>query len=321
MVVGIPRGLLFYEYYPLWRAFFQALGIAVETSGPTSRAVLDAGVSRAVDEACLPVKAYLGHCLELAERCDALFVPRVVSVERGAYTCPKLLGLPEIVGSLRTGRPLVTPVVDYTRGGSRAVDAAIACARRLGCGSVRAAWAYVRARLEYRTFTESLQVAGGWFEGAVAGRAETGTADRARPRVLVLGHVYMVNDRGINLGIREHLLRLGVRPVAPQWVARRNWTSGARALPKKLFWTYEKQLFGAAKHVVDRGECDGVIQITSFGCGPDSLVSEFVRREAERSRVPYMALTVDEHAGEAGAVTRLEAFVDMLARRLGDRET
>jgi predicted nucleotide-binding protein (sugar kinase/HSP70/actin superfamily) len=28
-----------------------------------------------------------------------------------------------------------------------------------------------------------------------------------------------------------------------------------------------------------------------------------------------MSLVIDEHSGEAGLITRLEAFVDMLARR------
>jgi predicted nucleotide-binding protein (sugar kinase/HSP70/actin superfamily) len=30
--------------------------------------------------------------------------------------------------------------------------------------------------------------------------------------------------------------------------------------------------------------------------------------------VPMLTLTVDEHSGEAGLMTRLEAFVDMLER-------
>ena len=31
-----------------------------------------------------------------------------------------------------------------------------------------------------------------------------------------------------------------------------------------------------------------------------------------RNEIPYMKLTIDEHTGEAGFDTRLEAFIDML---------
>jgi predicted nucleotide-binding protein (sugar kinase/HSP70/actin superfamily) len=36
---------------------------------------------------------------------------------------------------------------------------------------------------------------------------------------------------------------------------------------------------------------------------------------ARRANVPYMPLILDEHSGQAGLITRLEAFVDMLVRR------
>ncbi|MGC8843040.1 MAG: acyl-CoA dehydratase activase-related protein, partial [bacterium] len=38
--------------------------------------------------------------------------------------------------------------------------------------------------------------------------------------------------------------------------------------------------------------------------------------EARRAgNFPVMVVTLDEHTGEAGLLTRLEAFVDMLRRR------
>jgi predicted nucleotide-binding protein (sugar kinase/HSP70/actin superfamily) len=41
-----------------------------------------------------------------------------------------------------------------------------------------------------------------------------------------------------------------------------------------------------------------------------------VRRQAARLRTtPFMNLTMDEHAAEAGVITRLEAFLDMIQRR------
>jgi predicted nucleotide-binding protein (sugar kinase/HSP70/actin superfamily) len=58
---------------------------------------------------------------------------------------------------------------------------------------------------------------------------------------------------------------------------------------------------------------DGIIYVACFGCGPDSLVGEIIERKVKSK--PFMLITIDEHTGEGGLVTRLEAFCDMLRRR------
>jgi predicted nucleotide-binding protein (sugar kinase/HSP70/actin superfamily) len=40
-----------------------------------------------------------------------------------------------------------------------------------------------------------------------------------------------------------------------------------------------------------------------------------IQYHATEKNLPMMNLTIDEHTGEAGFVTRVEAFVDMLFRR------
>ncbi|HHP51453.1 MAG TPA: hypothetical protein ENM97_06740, partial [Moorella mulderi] len=68
----------YYLYYlgKEWEAFFKYLDVEVLVSPPTSREILDMGVSLAPAEACLPVKVYYGHAAWLAPRVDTLFVPR-----------------------------------------------------------------------------------------------------------------------------------------------------------------------------------------------------------------------------------------------------
>ena len=61
--VGIPRALLYYQYYPMWKSFFEKLGAEIVVSPLTNKAILNFGVSRAVADTCLPVKILLGHFL------------------------------------------------------------------------------------------------------------------------------------------------------------------------------------------------------------------------------------------------------------------
>ena len=83
----------------------------------------------------------------------------------------------------------------------------------------------------------------------------------------------------------------------------------------RAYWTYEEEVVGAGEHYLQNG-IDGVIGIMTFGCGPDSLMMDMVERRAARLKAtPFMSLTVEEHTAEAGIVTRLEAFLDMIHRK------
>jgi predicted nucleotide-binding protein (sugar kinase/HSP70/actin superfamily) len=54
----------------------------------------------------------------------------------------------------------------------------------------------------------------------------------------------------------------------------------------------------------------------AFGCGPDSLMMDMVRRQSARLKTStFMSLTLEEHTAEAGIATRVEAFLDMIQRR------
>ena len=113
MKVGVPRALSYYRYFPLWKTLLEGVGAEVVLSGPTSEGLLEKGVRQCVDDICVPVKLYYGHLMDLAGKCDRVFVSRLVSVEKAendTYTCPKLIGLPDMVKSALEGMP---PMVEF----------------------------------------------------------------------------------------------------------------------------------------------------------------------------------------------------------------
>ncbi|MEA2086489.1 MAG: acyl-CoA dehydratase activase-related protein, partial [Candidatus Caldatribacteriota bacterium] len=114
--IGLPQALLYYEYFPLWKNFLEGLGVEVINSGPTTKEILDLGVKSAISEVCFPVKVFYGHVMSLKDRVDYLFIPRLVCVEKGAYFCPKFLGLPDMVkSSLSPLPPLIEPTIDIRK--------------------------------------------------------------------------------------------------------------------------------------------------------------------------------------------------------------
>ena len=89
--------------------------------------------------------------------------------------------------------------------------------------------------------------------------------------------------------------------------------ANAATLPKRVFWTLGRKMVGSALHFDQNDRIDGIVYLACFGCGPDSLVGEIIERRIVNK--PFIMLTVDEHTGEAGMLTRLEAFVDMIERQ------
>ena len=99
-VIGLPRAMLYFRYRTLWHAFFDELGIQTVVSGPTDRAVLEQGSARAIDEACLSLKIYLGHVEALCGKCDYILVPRVSSFGRHRNMCTRFEALPDLVKNI-----------------------------------------------------------------------------------------------------------------------------------------------------------------------------------------------------------------------------
>jgi predicted nucleotide-binding protein (sugar kinase/HSP70/actin superfamily) len=332
-VVGLPRALLYYEYGHVWLSFLTALGVGVVVSQPTSRAAVDLGVRAAIDEACLPVKVAYGHCLELAPSVDLLFVPRVVSVERRAYSCPKLLGLPDMIRLAVPQRVgILAPLIDISRDGRKSlVQAARVTGQRCGstAAEVRQAAAVLERDLPRAVAGEFMMAQGQRREAETAlacprpaSTSASASAARlsspANLKVGLIGHSYNLYDSGLNLGLLGRLRQLGANLVMPEdYPPQQLEEAAGRVLRKPLFWTLGRRLVAAANLMATDQEMAGLIAVESFGCGPDSMVVDLCMRLTawQRPGLPFMELTLDEHTGEAGFVTRLEAFLDLAARQ------
>lgn len=326
--VGIPRALLYYQYFPMWKTFFEELGAEVVVSSPTTKAMLAAGSARVVAETCLPTKVYCGHVLELVDKVDCLFIPSIRSIEPGVHNCSKFLGLPDLVrGAIPESPPVLDIDVDVNKG-ERAVRGEI---YRLGHYFTRNPFkvrrALKRALAADREYWSKLHSGLTPPETLLDYLGPTEEAHRKEPaqalspltdggmKVAVIGHPYNIYDEYINHGLLDKLRALGVEVLSTECVSPSALDKGTAKLIGKPYWTYEDEVVGAAGHYLDE-EIDGLLCMVSFGCGPDSLMMDIIQRAAKHAgRVPLVIITIDEHTSGVGLVTRLEAFVDMLVRR------
>jgi len=312
--VGIPRALLYYYYHPQWVTFLRRLGLETILSRETTRGLLEQGLKSTVDEACLPVKLAVGHVLDLRGRADYIFLPRIVSTARKEYICPKFLGLPDMVRHTIDDLPLIIDCsINLYHKGSSPADFYFRVGRYFTRNPAKIIMAYqasVTALDKHRSDMQS--------DGLPAGREHTvnGSGDGSGITIAVIGHPYVIYDNYISMNMIKRLRKSGVRVLTADCLPETLVREEASRLPKKLFWTINQRMVGAAYHFFSREDVHGLIHVASFGCGPDSITGELIERCArDGSRKPLLSLTIDEHTGEAGMVTRLEAFLDMVRWR------
>jgi predicted nucleotide-binding protein (sugar kinase/HSP70/actin superfamily) len=313
--VGVPRGMYFYKYYPFIRNFLTELGAEVVPSGETTKEILDKGVLYSIDDACLPVKVYHGHAYSLRDKVDYMLIPRLTSVSRGEYICPKFGGLPEMVKFSVPGLPpLLDTEINLIKDKKELTKALYKMAFSLKfrnpvqiSRSINAACA---AHEEFKS-----EVYKGITPDSVIGRTQY-KSGRSNVKIGLIGHPYLLYDGFINMNLVKKLKDRGFDIITPDMVDPHIINERCLELSKRMFWSSGKSLIGSALYVMDNDSIDGMLAITAFGCGIDSLAGEFIEKYARKYyKKPYMVLNIDEHTGDAGFNTRLEAFFDLLDRR------
>lgn len=320
--IGIPRGLFYYRYFPLWKTFFEELGAEVVVSNPTTKRILDDGVKSCVDEACLPVKVFHGHVLDLKEKVDYLFIPRLTSVSKKEYICPKFGGLPDMIrNTLKNLPPLIDTEINLRKSEKNILAAVMEIGRYTGADGFKIRKAYKKALASYEEYNKKLlqgMLPSDLLEpklGSVS-RTVARTAlekSEATLRIAVISHVYNICDSYTSMDMIGKLRSSGVDIITVDMIHEDLINEKSCLLPKRMFWDFGRRAVGGAFYLLERRDIDGIIYVMSFGCGIDSFVCDLIERFVRRNTdLPFTVLTLDEHSGEAGVNTRLEAFVDMI---------
>jgi predicted nucleotide-binding protein (sugar kinase/HSP70/actin superfamily) len=328
MKVGIPRALAYFSYFPVWESFFREVGAEVVVSNPTNKDILNAGIKEAITDACIPIKLFHGHVANLKGKVDYLFIPRLVHLNNSTTYCPKFLGLPEMIkSSIDDLPPIIDTRVDLRKGRFELFKVSY----RIGRMFTRNIWkifrAYGKAKASFSRFRKLIEK-GVFPEEAIKimnGANEINdlaNSDPGRLKIALLGYPYEIYDGFLNLNLIEKLQKMNVSIITADMIPERVLESQKNKVAKGMFWTFSDQALKAAMYFIEEGRVDGMIHITAFGCGPDSMVDRYIDLEIKaKKNIPYMSLMIDEHSAEAGMMTRLEAFIDMLRRRREQNES
>lgn len=308
-VVGIPEALWFWELYPFFGTFFRELGCRVVTSGSSDGEMVHRGVESTAAETCFPVKIAHGHVTRLIGKgVDYLFLPSILrsAPPEGefaeSYNCPFVEGAPYILDAGLSLKELATPetlrpVLDFSLPGGLWMKPLEETAEKLGFSPDAARTAAEKAAASQDRFRKALLEHG---RKALASRGD-------RRALVIVSRPYNGNDPMVNTDLPQKLARLGALVIPMDFLElplERVWKKHG-----DMYWAYGQRILAAAEAVKDSPGLHAVY-ISNFGCGPDSFI-EHIFHEIMGDK-PYLGIEIDEHAADAGIITRCEAFLDSL---------
>jgi len=301
--IGIPKALLFYKYGELWIHFFENLGFELIISPNTNLEILENGKKLTDDEACLSLKIYMGHVYYLIDKCDYLLVPRIACLKPHEKLCTNFTALYDLVRNTVNKR-IVHYNVDID-GKEDEFYAFTTMGLNLG----------FRYREVVKAYHQAKKIETISFERRVS-KQQVELAKSNKIKVLLAGHPYNLHDDFIGKTISKILKENDVEIIYSDLYLGKYLEKEANKISSKNYWTYNREILGAITHYQEN--VDGIVLVTTFPCGPDSLTNEMILRKIRKK--PIIQLIVDEATGEAGLATRVESFIDILKERSRDHE-
>ncbi len=299
MTIGLPRALLYYRYGVIWEAFFKIIGCKTITSPETNKQILNDGIRFSIDECCLPSKIYMGHVYYLIGKCDYILIPRIASCKKRNDVCVKLNAMYDIVKNTFGDISILDYNVD-NHNGLNERRAFINMGRALGCSYAKALSAYKNAKKADKLL----------YEKKVENQNRL-LENNDKLKILIVSHSYNCHDKFLGYPISDYIKKLNCVSVFADAADREKSVVMSRKISDSLYWIYNKESIGSIKVLEDK--VNGIILLTAFPCGPDSLVNELIMRKVRD--IPVINIILDELQGEAGIQTRIESFLDVIKDR------
>ncbi len=309
--IGIPRTLLYYRYFTFWTTFFSSLDFEVVISRPTHRSLLEEGFKYVDGDNCIPIKMAFGHVLALQNQVDFLFVPRLLSLDPKSCFCPRTAGLPEMLKySIPHLPPILDPYIDERHRSTNLLSSLTEIGQKLGKRSKEIKEAFQQAQKAFQVFWEKAK------EGSLPPELfPTRSLPNSDKRIAVLGHPYCLYDPFLNFNLLRLLEDSGALVLTQEMVESKEIEVEIKKVGKDIYWTFGREILGAGLYYLYSNRVDGLIYITCFSCGVDSMIEPLLSHRAQRGEAVYFCLMIDEHTGVGGIRTRLEAFLETIERR------
>lgn len=237
---------------------------------------------------------YLGHVLELKNKCDVILVPRLFSIKKCEQVCTNFNCLYDLTNNLIDTK-IINYNIDLTTHKTK-LQAFIKLGEQLGESYINSYKAYKHAeKISKKNRLEKEQI-------------QKEKIQNNNIKILLAGHPYNLYDNLIGKTITNYLEKNNITIIYSDHINHNIIDSECEKISTDIHWTHSKEVVAAINYYQDK--VDGIIIISSFPCGPDSLSNEMISHKIKN--IPLITLIFEDLNSEAGVITRLESFIDIL---------
>ncbi len=314
-----PKALQYFSCHPFWRYFFGELKINLIPTPDTNEEIIALAKTYAMSDFCYPLKLAVGHAMYSINRNNLpVIIPFHIQDTANpkalnSFYCPLSQAFPAILKSALSfnnidTENIISPVIDF----SKPVEYNIkqleqSVGKYFGISGRKIKQAYNQAiKMEAKIKNDFRNFGKSFIE-----KRNTG-----RPRFVILGRGYNILDQAINFGLPSTIARYGyeVIPMELLPIKRESISDDY----KDMYWSYGQKIVVASKYSKKIPDVFPIFT-SNFSCGPDSfLLNTF---EDILGNKPSLILELDEHGGDTGYMTRLEAFFDRVEHYYSSNKT
>ena len=348
--IGIPRILNMYEDYPFWNALLRHAGFDIVLSSESTFSRYEGALNTVMsDNICFPAKLAHSHLKELSENpeVDRILMPYVVYEHNddprntlNSFNCPVVSGYSDVIKSvINLKKPLDAPIINFSDF-NLLEKQIIEYLKGLGVSKRTAKRALQEAKATQEEYCKeikgkSIEILESQPIDITIGSTSSplgsaGEKTSHKLTILLAGRPYHT-DPLIQHKLSEMIANLGVNVINDDIV--RNIPQNSPNVPQDESkavlskddpantiaetylvkqWAYMNRIMKAAQWTAEQGDDVHFVQMTSFGCGPDSFIQDEIRDILKRHGKPFTLLKIDDVSNIGSLKLRVRSLVESL---------
>ena len=268
------------------------------------------------DNICFPAKLAHSHLKELNENqeVDRILMPYVVYEHNddpkntlNSFNCPVVSGYSDVIKSvIDLKKPIDSPVINFAQ--PKALEKQIVdYLKKLGINKKTAQKALREALYAQATYSAEIKRKA-W---EILNQNEV----KSRLTILLAGRPYHT-DPLVQHKLSEMIANLGVNVISEDIARGSSDNNDAYHSKPETYlvkqWAYMNRIMKAAQWASEQGNNVHFVQMTSFGCGPDSFIQDEIRDIMRRHNKPFTLLKIDDVSNIGSLKLRVRSLIESL---------
>lgn len=288
--IGIPRTIYYYNEGKFLKYFLEELNFEVVLSPETNNEIKELGKKYANDEMCLSLKLFLGHVAYLTDKCDYILNIRLDNCGIYDQGCTNYIASYDLINNLFEKKIINITIDHYNYRTLYKELLKLFNEFNIDKKQIKNAYLFSKIKVSKEKKKEVI--------------TNTNKLYMKKTKILLVGHEYNLFDNYISGEIVRYLNDYNIEVIYSSLFDKGKLKELSKVYSNDMYFKSGRESLGAC--LFARNDIDGIIFLTSFPCGPDSLTNEYIMRKID---LPYLNIIVDDIESDTGIETRLESFI------------